>query len=134
MHFSWVTSQVCNPRKTRIFNFKGLMWQIFIHTWVASFHLPRASFNPKSYFTKKPNQISKENFFKYVLRYVYTIFSLYFLRLCRKFLGFSWIGYFRKRVGNLWFCDFFFNIFDWALSHLSCLCLCWPHVAILTCI
>ena len=43
------------------------------------------------------------------------------------------LGIFEKGLGTL---DFVkkFQFLDWAMSHLTSVCLCWPIVAILTCI
>ena len=124
MHFSRVTLREGKLWKTHVFSFKGLMWQIFKHI-LFSFTLPSSCLlQPQTIFHSK-TQNSRENFFKSYLRYVYTIFFLYFLRLCRKFLGFffflNWI--ILKKGWELYFLWIFFN-FLFGLCPIWVVCVC----------
>ena len=93
-------------------------------SYFPSFLLPQAFLNPNCFSLKKPNQNSRENFFKSYLRYVYSIFSLYFLRLCRNILGFylNWV-ILKKGWELYFFCEIFFN-FLIGLCPIWVVCVC----------
>ena len=122
-YFSQVTSRDGNPWKTRVFRFIGLMWQIFKHIPFSLTLPPSCLSQPKALFQSKTQSNFKRKPLQIYSKVCHTIFSLYFLRLCRKFLGFSWIRYFRKRVGNLWFCKKNFNFLIW-LYPIWFVCVC----------
>ena len=100
-----------------------------------SLSLSRTIFNPKHYFIQTPSFSSKfsTKSFQgmYFLHYSHLLFSDYaefMLRVLK-------IGDFRK-LGWISFSSefFFFKIFDWDVSHFLFVHLCWPLVAIWSCI
>ena len=108
-HFSQATSREANLRKTRVFSFKGLMQTVF-QTYLFSLTSPPLGLKqPKTHFHSKTQRFSSAIISKSSLRYVYTIFSLYLLRLCRKFQVLLYLGYFEKGLGNFQFCENCFN-------------------------
>ena len=73
-----------------------------------------------------------QNLFKVCASNTLFIFPL---KIMQKFSSGSWkLGIFRKWVEVLRFREFFFLIFDWAMSHLLFGHLCWPIVAVWACI
>ena len=71
---------------------------------------PSSLLNPKPIFSQKPNQNSSKSFSKSSLRYVWSLFSLYFLRLIIKFWVLYKLGLFLKKgLKTLSFVKFFFN-------------------------
>ena len=122
MHFLRVTSQACNLRKTRVFSFKGLMWQIFKHILISSFCLPRASLKPKTIFTQNPINF-KLKLYKIIIKVCPTIFLLFHLDYAENFLGFINLVIFEKGVGIVGFCQ---NLFKFliGLCPICLVCVC----------
>ena len=73
-----------------------------------------------------------QNLFKVCASNTLFIFPL---KIMQKFSSGLWkLGIFRKWVEVLCFPEYFFKIFDWVVSHLLFVHLCWPIVAVWACI
>ena len=80
------------------------------HHTFPSFRLPRASLNPKQFFTQKPNQFQVQSLKNHFKGMFSTIFSSFSLDYAENVLGLLDLGIFEKGVGNLNFGLNFVNL------------------------
>ena len=118
--FLQVIPQVYNPRKTRVFSFIRLMWQIFKHILISLSSPSSCLSQTQIDFHSKPYQFQVQISAKSLQRYVILQSFHSFLRLCRKFFLGYFIWGFCKKGWVYWFWSKFLQIFYWALSQLSC--------------
>ena len=124
-----------NPRKLRVFNFLCSRCDLFFK----SFQLPSLKFleplSTQITILFKPLHFQTrylQNLFKVCASN--TLFTFPF-KIMQKFSSGSWkLGIFWKWVEVLCFREYFFKNFDWAVSHLLFVHLCWPIVAVWACI
>ena len=143
---SWYASVVFLAIVSRLFRYswtrEKCVFLVFNVADVTVFHilsfpslsLSRTIFNPKHYFIPTPSfsrKFSAKSFQgMYFLHYSHLLFSNYaefMLRVLK-------IGDFRKLGWISFSSEYFFKIFEWAVSHLLFVHLRWPLVAIWSCI
>ena len=128
-------SLLYNPQKLCVFVF----FVADVTCFSNHFNFPRSSlsnlFPPKSLFYSNPF-IFKQDICKISSRYVLlTPFFIFPLKIMQKFSSRLWkLGIFRKWVEVLRFHEYFLKFFDWVVSHLLFVHLCWPIVAVWACI
>ena len=119
----------CEKRVFSVFNVADVT--VFHNRSFPSLSLSRTIFNPKHYFIQTPSFSSKfsTKSFQgmYFLHYSHLLFLDYAEFMLENW-GFSKIGL------DFFFQWIFFKIFDWTVSHLLFVHLCWPLVAIWSCI
>ena len=125
----WCFSWVINPRKTRVFNFIGLMWQIF-KTLSISLSLPHSNlFQPKTDFQSIPI-IFKLDLCKINLKVCFlNILFIFFPKIMQKLTEGSKIGDFSKKGLGILILSKIFLKFWLACVPFDFMYLCWPLVA-----
>ena len=122
-------------RKKHVFSvFNVADVTVFQNLSFPSQSLSRTIFNPKHYFIQTPSFSSKFSTKSFQGMYFLHYSHLFFLDYAEFMLRVLKIVEFSKTVLDFFFQWIFFKIFDWVVSHLLFVHLCWTLVVIWSCI